>query len=129
MRKRCLNPTHKAYKNYGGRSITIAARWDLFANFIIDMGMPKEGQSLDRINNDEGYSPQNCRWTDFKTQNNNRRSARIFNTAHGRISLTEAAKISGHSPQTLSWRLKGIGMTIDVAMTTPKFRNRKVTSA
>ena len=56
MRKRCFNPKHKAYKNYGGRGITIDPRWDDFVNFFTDMGPRPEGMTLERIDNGLGYA-------------------------------------------------------------------------
>lgn len=79
MKARCSNEKHKAYKNYGGRGITVCKRWESFENFYKDMGdPPNRGRgsnqlSLDRIDNNKGYSKSNCRWVDRKTQSNNRR--------------------------------------------------------
>lgn len=75
MRERCLNINHPQYPNYGGRGIAICKRWNSFSNFLSDM---QEGArpnlSLDRIDNDKGYSPSNCRWATKKEQNNNKRN-------------------------------------------------------
>lgn len=74
MRERCRNPNHRIYKHYGGRGITIDPRWDSFDNFLQDIGpRPSSDHSLDRIDNDLGYSPNNCRWATKSEQNKNRR--------------------------------------------------------
>jgi hypothetical protein len=74
MKQRCLNPDNQAYENYGGRGITITKRWMSYENFLADMGRkPSPELTLDRKNNDSGYSKRNCRWATRKQQANNRR--------------------------------------------------------
>lgn len=76
MMDRCLNPNNKHYKSYGGRGINFCDEWADFMSFIKDMGLkPGKDYSLDRINNDLGYFPENCRWATSLQQNNNRRGA------------------------------------------------------
>lgn len=73
LKDRCLNPKNPAYKNYGGRGISVCKRWMKFENFYADMGARPKGLTLERINNDDGYKPSNCCWATRKAQSINRR--------------------------------------------------------
>lgn len=84
IKTRCYNPSHKAYERYGGRGITVCDEWlhdfQVFFNWAVANGYdehaPRGQCTIDRIDNDRGYSPDNCRWVDAKTQNNNRSNSR-----------------------------------------------------
>jgi hypothetical protein len=73
MLDRCRNPNNHAYASYGERGITVCKRWLKFENFYADMGEPN-GLTLERINNERGYSKANCKWATWKEQANNRRT-------------------------------------------------------
>lgn len=80
MVARCSNVKHKQYDSYGGRGITVCDRWlgnEGFANFLSYMGDRPDGCSLDRVDNDKGYSPDNCRWATVKVQQRNTRGNRM----------------------------------------------------
>lgn len=84
MRARCNNPKSHAYKNYGGRGITVCNEWDENFKSFYDWAMNngyKPNLSIDRIDNDKGYCPDNCRWATRIEQSNNRRMCRhiIYN--------------------------------------------------
>ena len=77
---RCENPKNIAFKNYGGRGITMCSDWRNSPSVFIEWSKVnghQAGLSIDRINNDKGYSPENCRWVDRKTQNRNTRKVRL----------------------------------------------------
>jgi len=106
MRDRCLNQKTKAWSYYGGRGITICSRWDSFETFIADMGPRPEGYSLDRIDNNAGYSPENCRWADKKTQQRNRRNS-VYVTVEGiTYRAIELAETVGIKTDTIVERAK-----------------------
>ena len=71
--QRCTNPKNEAYKNYGGRSITICESWKTFENFYKDMGDKPEGFTLERKDNSKGYCAENCVWATRSDQNRNKR--------------------------------------------------------
>lgn len=78
MRHRCNNPRDRAYQSYGGRGIKVCDQWLDFTNFLADMGRSPPGSSLDRIDNDRGYEPGNCRWATQRQQARNTRTNRLI---------------------------------------------------
>lgn len=103
MKQRCLNPKCKAYKNYGDRGINICAEWyefEPFYNWAISNGY-KTGLDLDRIDNDAGYSPNNCHWVTRRDNLNNRRVTTKLTVNGETKSRTEWESISNISPGTV----------------------------
>lgn len=107
MLGRCRNPNDKGFKHYGARGIAVCERWLDFEAFAADMGDPPPGLSLDRIDNNKGYSPDNCRWADAFTQSNNRRCCFRVDCRGEVITITELARREGVNPRLLrarAWR-------------------------
>ena len=93
MLSRCTNPNYAGYKNYGGRGITVHERYLKFENFLKDMGEKPAGLTLDRIDNNKGYEPGNCKWSTHKEQNQNRRNTRNITYNGETHCLSEWARI------------------------------------
>jgi hypothetical protein len=107
IKERCGNPNHKAYTNYGGRGIFICDRWLNFQNFYDDMcPRPAKNLQLDRIDNNIGYSKENCRWVTQQENLRNKRNNFIV-TLHGKtMTAAEAAQIIGLSRSGVINRIK-----------------------
>lgn len=108
MHERCSNPRHKDYHLYGGRGISVCARWERprgVAAFVADMGEPPLGMTLDRINNDGNYEPRNCRWATATQQAVNKRGRRLVTWRNQTRSMTEWARLVGKPSSWLHKRL------------------------
>lgn len=118
---RCNSPTHQAYKDYGGRGITMSDAWQAsFRQFLADMGArPTPKHTLDRIDNERGYEAGNCRWATFKTQHNNRRGNRHLEWRGERHTIAEWADITGISGCALYQRIAK-GWSAERALTQPR---------
>jgi hypothetical protein len=95
MKQRCFNPNVPDFSRYGGQGITVCERWrNSFANFLADMGERPQGMTLDRIDNEGDYTPENCRWATESAQQRNT-SVSIYLTINGETrSIMEWAKIA-----------------------------------
>lgn len=93
MIQRCTNPNNPAWPRYGGRGITVCDEWRKFESFYRDMAPRPVGKSLDRINNDSGYSKENCRWATLEQQANNRRLSKMNRTGIAGIAIRRETKM------------------------------------
>lgn len=124
-RVRCHTPSGHAYKDYGARGITMCDRWRFGENgksgfecFIADMGLRPEGGTLDRIDNNKGYSLDNCRWISMKDQGRNKRSNRVIECSRGTMCVSEAAELYGIGYNAVIKRLNA-GWDVERALTKP----------
>lgn len=106
--QRCTNPNHIAYKNYGGRNITICDRWKDFSLFIEDMGeRPTPSHSVERNENEKGYTPENCRWA---TREEQARNTRIRKSNTSGVQGVNWHKSSGKWDVRISYKGKRISL-------------------
>lgn len=119
MKARCFRPDDRCYADYGGRGITVCDRWaNSFEDFLADMGPRPKGMTLERLNGDGNYEPENCTWATLKTQNRNTRRNRLL-TFHGRTQCLSAwAEELGLHPGKAAKRLK-LGWSVERTFTTP----------
>ncbi len=120
MKARCNCPTAPNYARYGGRGIKVCARWAKFENFLADMGFRPAGKTLDRINVNGPYSPENCRWATPKEQQRNARTTRFITFEGETKSLQEWAEIYQVNADMVVYRLKR-GYSVKEALTAKKF--------
>lgn len=126
MKKRCFNHKDKRYNRYGGRGIKICDRWlESFENFYSDMGSrPTPKHSIDRINNDGDYCPENCKWATIIEQNSHTNQTRLLTYNGETHHLAEWARITGLTYKTISMRIDR-GWDIEKAITTSKEKSSK----
>ncbi len=119
MVERCSNIRNKDYYNYGGRGITVCKRWLKFDNFLQDMGERPKNYSIDRIDNDGGYSRLNCRWATSKEQNRNSRNNR-FVSCFGKFQCVGTWSEETKIPYLILWkRIYMYDWSPEKALTTP----------
>lgn len=104
MIDRCHNKSSRGYKNYGARGITVCSSWRDFRNFFKDMGEAPNGMQIDRINNDLGYSPDNCRWVTPVENCRNKRTNVLITIKGVTRCVEEWSKITGITDETIRYR-------------------------
>ena len=128
MKQRCLNPNQKVYKYYGGRGITICQEWiDDFMSFYdwaLENGY-QDNLTIDRIDVNSGYEPNNCRWVTMETQLRNTRRNRFVEINGESHTIAEWARIYGINPQTINSRLRK-GISEQDAILIPVKRKRGI---
>ena len=125
MRSRCRNAKTPEYKWYGAKGVKVCKEWDenylAFKQWAYANGYDDTAKmhycSIDRIDPDGDYCPENCRWADIQTQASNKTNVRLIEYNGEKCSISEWARRYGIHPDTLRWRLKKLGWTIDKALT------------
>ena len=119
MRKRCVNKNDKAYQNYGARGIRVCDEWknsfENFRNWCLENGY-KQGLSIDRIDNNGNYCPENCRWTTRYYQSRNTRGNHIIEYNGKQYIMRDLANLLGIKYSTLAARLLVYGWTVEDAI-------------
>lgn len=126
MKQRCSNPNAINYHLYGGKGIMVCNEWiesyEEFKKWSLLNGY-SEKLTLDRIDSKKGYSPNNCRWTDWGTQQNNRCNNHLITYNGETHTLSQWARIVGLHPKTLSRRIVDKHWSIEKALTTPLLKH------
>lgn len=125
IKKRCYNQNHKFYSHYGARGISMCDRWRYsFESFLSDMGpKPPSMDSIDRRDNDKGYSPDNCRWATITEQQNNKRSNRVLEFKGKRMTLAQWGRHLNVPRERLNRRLNA-GYTVEQILTQKIYERR-----
>lgn len=116
MRQRCENESNPSYADYGGRGICVCDRWrGAFEAFLADMGECPDGMSIDRIDNDKGYEPDNCRWATRAVQRRNSRRVTLVAHEGSLRHVKDAAEMVGVSDTAIYQEMKRRGLDAQAA--------------
>ena len=129
MKQRCFNPNNVYYFNYGGRGITVCDRWkNSFENFFADMGLkPTPKHSIDRIDNDDNYCPDNCKWSTRVEQANNQRNNKpLITIGKETYTIVQWENKMGYGARVIQSRLN-MGWSEYDAVMTPVHTDKLIT--
>lgn len=126
MLARCYKPTNDSYSRYGARGISVCEEWKDVAIFVTwaESNGYKDHLSIDRINSDGNYYPDNCRWVTIKKQQNNKSSNRILEHDGKKLNIAQWGELLSLNRRTISNRLR-MGWGVSRALTTPVNTRRK----
>ena len=120
IKERCYNPNSPNFKHYGGRGIFVCDKWKAnfkeFQQWSVENGY-KKGFSIDRIDNDKGYSPDNCRWVSKKEQANNKRNNHFLTYQGKTQTISQWAEEIGVSRELISRRINKLGWDVERTLT------------
>ena len=122
MRSRCNNPNMEQYRNYGGRGIRVCKDWDdyiVFKNWAIENGY-NDQLSIDRVDVDGNYCPENCRWATPAEQSRNTRANRMITFRGETKTITDWSLITGIPYKTIRKRLEKYGLSVEEALSNSK---------
>lgn len=127
MKERCNNPHNKKYERYGGRGITVCDEWSndfgAFRDWAYSHGYA-DGLTIDRINNNANYTPDNCRWVTRAEQNRNYSRNRMITYMGKTQCVSDWSKETGIKSATITWRIKN-GKTLSEVFSTVDGRRKK----
>jgi hypothetical protein len=113
---RCRSPTAIGFHNYGGRGIKVCDEWRDFTVFLRDMGEKPDGLSLERMDNEKGYEPSNCRWATVADQARNTRRTKWVVLRGERMCAKDAARALSMSATTFKWYTRTHNVTLQQAV-------------
>lgn len=130
IKNRCHNPSASSYSRYGARGIAVCERWvNSFENFLADMGArPSTDHSIERVDNNLGYSPENCVWATRVAQANNTRTNHYIEASGERLTIQEWSRRTGIPHQTILARVARLGWPEERAISQPSRTKRRVSN-
>lgn len=128
MKERCLKPYSNDYKHYGARGISICGEWENsfedFADWAIQNGY-NDSLTIDRIDVNGNYTPENCRWVNMKVQENNKTDNRVLEFRGVSKTMSQWSDYTGISVATIYARLNKLGWSVEKALTTPVKKSKR----